>query len=218
MPAVQLYAFPYGTACAATWRFMSTVDTAVPHALFVVHRFSLVDRSASRLFGVALAHAASESMESGARLLQLYYAPAGLDLCIHSEGSAYRRCAPHNPELSPQLPPHPQNRAVGALFELTHLVRADQPGQPLLLVNARVVGRFQTTDVLCSEPFVTGARALALSVWQQGGLHALRLPTYPVALLHHAAPSNESQALDWLRIGNRAYLYSSYSFRRCSAG
>ncbi|KAI7837942.1 hypothetical protein COHA_008248 [Chlorella ohadii] len=70
--------------------------------------FSLVDRSASRLFGVALADAASESMES-----------------------------------------------VGALCELTHLVRADQPGQPLLLVNARVVGRFQTTDVLCSEPFVT---------------------------------------------------------------
>ena len=46
---------------------------------------------------------------------------------------------------------------MGALCELTHLVRADQPGQPLLLVNARVVGRFLTTDVLCSEPFVTGA-------------------------------------------------------------
>ncbi|KAL4448388.1 hypothetical protein ABPG75_005607 [Micractinium tetrahymenae] len=68
--------------------------------------FGLVEGSASRLFGVALADPEAASMES-----------------------------------------------AGALCELTHCVRA--PKQGLLLVAARVVGRFQTQRVLGTEPFVT---------------------------------------------------------------
>lgn len=34
-------------------------------------------------------------------------------------------------------------------------MRSDQPGQPPLLVTARVVGRFVTTQLLAAEPFVT---------------------------------------------------------------
>ncbi|PSC70354.1 serine threonine kinase isoform A [Micractinium conductrix] len=43
--------------------------------------------------------------------------------------------------------------SVGALCELTHLVRVPERG--LLLAAARVVGRFQAAQVLAAEPFVT---------------------------------------------------------------
>lgn len=49
------------------WASIAMICPAVQpsHVMFPHRRFALVDRSASRLFGVVLADAASETMESG---------------------------------------------------------------------------------------------------------------------------------------------------------
>ncbi len=46
--------------------------------------------------------------------------------------------------------------AVGALCELTHFVTV--PEQRRLFINARVVGRFETQQVVSDKPFVTGGQ------------------------------------------------------------
>lgn len=135
--------------------------------------FKLVNQSACRRFGVVLADKSSGLMESGEHQVCGGGGQREEERCRAGGRHPWQSAAavPSRPPTGtipvrrpaevfaapPNLPaPGGCPSAVGALCELTHFVTV--PEQRRLFINARVVGRFETQQVVSDKPFVTGGQ------------------------------------------------------------